>query len=487
MPTNEQKEEIRWATTTIGDRQKRYRIYRDYYAGVHRLMIDSERLLRTFKGLFRDFRLNLCSPVVDSLADRLEVQSFSAGEEEAEDALEIWKRNRMRRRAGHVHLEAISSGDAFAIVWPNKENKATIYPNKSTEVICDYDAENPGLVTRAAKLWKERDGSHRLTLYYPDRIEKYSTPPKGAGLQVGSALGIQNFSERPVEGEPWPLPNPYGQVPVFHFANNADLGEAGVSELRDAVPVQDALNKSVLDMLVLGEYQAYPQRYALNIQVNYDSEGNPINPFKAGPERMWIVDGGEDTQIGQYAAADLDPVLRVKQAWALDMAQVTQTPPHYFMMTANMVSGESQKTAEQKLDAKVSDRQHSFGDAWADLMALAVRMERGMATDGLELDTNWADLKPRNEKESWEIAGLKSGLGVSREQILREMGYEEDQIEQFAQENQQAQEATQIPPDTLARTQAIFERVAGNGRPNQSQAARRFAVGAGDLRDVTGR
>lgn len=455
MPTKEQQEQIRWAITALGDRQKRYRLYRDYYTGLHRLMIDGDRLLRTFKGLFRDFRLNLCSPVVDSLADRLEVQSFSAGEDEAEDALEIWKRNRMRRRSGHVHLEAISSGDAFAIVWPSADNRATIYPNKPTEVCVDYDSESPGIITRAAKLWKERDGSHRLTLYYPDRIEKYATPQKAFQSSAGTALGLQNFSERPVEGEPWPLPNPYGQVPVFHFANNADLGEMGSSELRDAIPVQDALNKSVLDMLVLAEYQAYPQRYALNIQVNRDDEGNPINPFKAGPDRMWIANGGEHTQIGQFSAADLDPVLAVKQAWALDMAQVTQTPPHYFMMTTNMVSGESQKTAEQKLDAKVVDRQTSFGDTWADLMALAIRMDIGsFSTDGLELDTNWADLKPRNEKEAWEIAGLKSGLGVSREQILREMGYDEDQIEQFAEENEARRPETVVlepPPEMLAQ------------------------------------
>jgi hypothetical protein len=58
------------------------------------------------------------------------------------------------------------------------------------------------------------------------------------------------------------VPNPYGVVPVFHFANNADLGMTGRSELEAAMPVQDGLNKSVLDMLVAMEFSAYRQRWA---------------------------------------------------------------------------------------------------------------------------------------------------------------------------------------------------------------------------------
>lgn len=431
--TKEQQEAVRWATQTLGDRQKSYRLYRDYYSGKQPLMIHKDRLEKVFRGLFADFRLNLCSAVVDSLSDRLQVQSFSAGETEAADALDIWKRNRMRRRQGHIHLEAIASGDAYAVVWPDDKQRAVIYPNKPTEVCVEYDPESPGTLTRAAKLWKERDGAHYLTLYYPDRIEKYQTPTKA--YQVGSTFGIQNFYPRQVEREAWPLPNPYGQVPVFHFANNADLGEAGVSELRDGVPVQQALNKTVMDMLVSGEFQAYPQRYALNVEIKNDAEGNPINPFKAGPERIWALNGGENTTMGQFDAADISKMDSVAQTWSLRMAQVTQTPPHYFMLSANMVSGESQKTAEQKLDAKVSDRQVAFGDSWADLMAFAVKVERGMASDGLELDTNWRDTKPRNELETWTIAEQKAERGVPDEQILIEQGYEKKKIEQWKQEN----------------------------------------------------
>jgi hypothetical protein len=452
--TEEQTSDLRWALDSLGSRLQAYRRYRNYYDGLHTLMISSARLKTVFGHLFHDFRLNLCPAVVDSLVDRLQISSFSSGEDEDQDAMDLWKRNRMHRRAGQLHLEAVAAGDAYLLVWPNEREQVTFYPHKSHEVAVDYSKEEPGLIVKAAKWWKDEEGNTRVNLYYPDRVEKYearrNTVPDPASNapdhEIDSTtkthphsesvlLRAESFDYHRPDGADYRVANEWNQVPVFHFANNADLGEYGVSELRNAVPVQDALNKTVFDMLVLGEFSAYPQRYALNIDVQRDENGQPINPFKSGPERVWAISGGENVQVGQFQAADIEKTLKVKQAWSLDMAQVTQTPPHYFMLPGGLVSGESQKTAEQKLDAKVSDRTTSFGDAWAQAMALAVRMERGRAADGLELDANWKNTKPRDAQTEWAVAETKEALGVSREQILREQGYTEEQIEKFREEN----------------------------------------------------
>ena len=55
-------------------------------------------------------------------------------------------------------------------------------------------------------------------------------------------------------------------VPVVPFPNLGE-GSFGMSELRDVVPLQDALNKTLLDMLVGSESQALPQRYALGLEI----------------------------------------------------------------------------------------------------------------------------------------------------------------------------------------------------------------------------
>jgi hypothetical protein len=96
-----------------------------------------------------------------------------------------------------------------------------------------------------------------------------------------------------------------------------------------------------------------------------------------------------------------------------------------------MPSGESMKTAEAPLLAKVTDRQECWGNTWADVMKLALEI------DGLgewDPETLWLDTTPRDEANQVSIASQKVDLGVSRHQALRELGYSDKQIDQFAVE-----------------------------------------------------
>ena len=96
-------------------------------------------------------------------------------------------------------------------------------------------------------------------------------------------------------------------MPVFHFANNADLAEFGRSELEPAMPVQDGLNKSVLDMLVAMEFAAYRQRWAAGIEMTIDADGNPAAPFKAGVDHVWIAEN-PGARFGDFDGAKARPI-----------------------------------------------------------------------------------------------------------------------------------------------------------------------------------
>lgn len=425
MLLDAEKKDVEWALKALAAKAVLPNRYRAYYKGDQAQMIDPQRLRNIFGGLFEDFHLNLCSTVVDALVDRLEVSGFSG-----DSALDLWKRNGMRRLQGEVHQEAVAAGDAYVIVWPNEGQEAVWYPQDAHEVAVEYDKEQRGRITKAAKAWTDGDRL-RLNLYYPDRLEKYQAKKPKAGEQV-KAGSVEYFV---AEGRPdHKEANEWDEVPVFHFANNARIGRPGVSELKDAVPVQDFLNYVAFSLLVGVEFQAVRQRWATGLEVDVDPvTGEPkSNPFRAGAERLWILPG--DVKLGELQAADLDQLARVKQEADRTMAQVTRTPAHYFSPTTNLVSGESQKTAEQQLDSKVADRQAAFGDSWAAAMRFALKVEGKAVPEAL--DCNWANLKPRDQKAEWEIAGLKKDLGVSKQQILREQGYSEEQIEQFARDSE---------------------------------------------------
>lgn len=407
----------------------------NYYNGDHELRYASEKFKNTFASLFREFALNLCPAVVDALKDNLVITNFNVEESDAEtiaaDAWKIWQLNRMGIRADEVHKEAVKNGDAYAIVWPDATGKVTIYPNKAKSCAVFYDEETPGKVLWAAKYWTRLDKLVRLNLFYPDRTEKYISSKKSEGT-LPEAKDFKEFSEDEA-GKGFSIPNPYGTVPVFHFANNGDLGSYGQSELKQAIPIQDALNKSVLDMMVAMEFQSYRQRWAAGIEIEYDDQGKPVPPFTAGIDRLWITENAE-AKFGDFEAANLKPFLEVKDSFRTDMACVSGTPIYYFMMTeGDFPSGEALKKAETRFIKKVRNRQGTFGQVWEDLMSFALKIEK-RGTGDARLFAVWEDPAPVSEKEKLENINLKKDIGITDRQALIEAGYGEEDVDKMLEE-----------------------------------------------------
>ncbi len=418
-------------------KQEEYKKSCSYYDGDHDLAFASEKFKNAFGELFREFALNLCPAVVDALRDKLKITKFTVeegSEKIADEAWKIWQQNRMGRRAGEIHKEAIKTGDAYAIAWVDGQNRVTIYPQKGASCTVVYDEETPGKIVLAGKYWTALDKKIRLNLYYPDRTEKYISE-YDAGYGLYNSAGFQPYT---AEGSEI-VENPHGIVPVFHFPNNADIGDFGISELKDAVPVQDGLNKSVLDMLVAMEYVSFPQRFATGIEIDYDEKGEPIPPFKVGIDKL-VYTENPDAKFGSFESADLEQFLKVKADFRIDMACVTGTPLYYFMLTSGEVpSGEALKKSETRFIQKIADRQEAFGDVWEDVMQFALGMENKKSDT--RLITAWDDPAPISEKEELENIASKKDLGISEEQALKEAGYGEADIERMKEEKAAARDA----------------------------------------------
>jgi hypothetical protein len=432
-----------------------------YYNGDHDLAFASAKFENTFGSLFREFALNLCPAICDAVRDKLKIEGFSVsvsrprvnkGSSQVGGALThvratdtettdmIWHRNRMYARSGEVHKEALKNGDAYLIVWPDGDGNASIFPNAAPSCTVEYDEEDPGKIVWAAKFWRTREKFTRLNLFYPDRIERYITSKPHEGIlpeakEFVSFVGPQAASPADPEDARGPravrhiIQNPYGVVPVFHFANNASIGEFGRSELEDAIPVQDGMNKSVLDMLVAMEFSAYRQRWAAGIEIEYDTEGNLVAPFKAGVDHLWIS-GNEGARFGDFETANLDGFLKVKDGFRIDIASVTGTPLYYLLPHGRgFASGEAMRKAESRFIAKVRDRQTSFGQVWADVMRFALRIE---GEPNVILSTRWEDAASLTEKEMLENLLLKTQLGLSNSEALKEAGYGVEMSQQRA-------------------------------------------------------
>jgi hypothetical protein len=437
----------------------RYAKTERYYRGEHDLAFATEKFANTFGTLFREFAMNLCPAICDAVRDKLRITGFSvnAGPAMSAERVEavppqaavqagslrsdssslrsdggslrsdvgrIWFRNRMQQRAGEIHKEALKNGDAYAIVWFDPNGEVTIYPQRAANVVVTYDEERPGSILWAAKYWRTNDKRTRLNIFYPDRIERFVTKRESEGaLSDAKDFSLVSGLSSPVS-TPELIANPFGTVPVFHFANNADVGCHGLSELAAAIPIQDGLNKSILDMLVAMEFSAFRQRWVAGIEVDNDPDtGEAKQPFKSGVDQLW-VSSDPGTTFGDFNTSNLDQFLKVKDSFRVDMASVTGTPLHYFLQTSRgFASGEALKQNETRFLAKVGDRQVSFGQTWAELMSFALRLAGH--GDGVELITNWEDPSPMTEKDILENILLKKQIGVSTDQLLRETGYGE--------------------------------------------------------------
>lgn len=430
-------DQITWVLGSTAGRRHVVAGYRNYYEGEQRLRFTNERLKSTFYTLFDRMRDNLCAGVVDALTDRLQITGFHPhdlpdGEDPANHPMtsianEVWRRNKMAIRSGDIHKETVITGDGFVVVWPDADGMPRIFPQWSDQICVDYDEEDPDRIVRAGKVWRA-GGLYRVTLYFPDRIEKYAVEAKEIPTTG------ERFDVFEVEGELWPLPNQYGVVPVFHFANNSGLGDYGRSELKDIIPLQDALNKTIVDMLVGNEFVAYPQRWVTGLEVELDDEGRPRSkPFEPGIDRMFTT-ASPDAKFGQFDPASVDQFIRQHDSLRAAISRVSKTPLHVLMLASDRdyPSGEALKTAESPFVRKVEDRQITFGDVWEQVISFCLRI-RNQAVD-VEPECDWTNPAPRAELEEVQIAEIKSRLGISKRKLQQELGYSDAEIEAMANE-----------------------------------------------------
>jgi hypothetical protein len=420
-----------------------------YYEGRHKLLFATEKFRNAFGGLFRNFSDNLLSVVVEIITDRMIINGFGVEEglgTAGDIAWQVWKRNRMDLFALEAMREAFITGDGYVIIWPDDKGNARIYPQAAENCAVFHDPEVPERILWGVKIWLSWNRKLRLNLYYADRIEKYVTLSSfdNSGMLPERLSSFVPYTD---ELEPWPLPNPWGEVPIFHFANNARVGSEGRSEILPLTPLQDALNKSIIDLLVNMEYQAFPQRFATGIEVRRDPvTGQQVSPFKPGVDRLWIATS-PDAKFGDLQQGNLAPFLDVAESFRREIARISGIPLHYFLQSGSFPSGQALRIAETRLIKKVQNRQTAFGNIWENAMAFALRIE-GLV-GALRLSAQWEGAAPEDITETLQNLLLKQQLGAPQTTLLAEAGYGEAEVEQML-EDKSKQAATL--DDVLARS-----------------------------------
>lgn len=456
---------LAWAIGTANNRKRLndYATYRRYYDGDHELRFATKKFKQAFGDLFEAFAYNRCSPVVDTIADRLMVERFAIGSDETrEEELErqaddIWLRNSMGKREREVYIEALTCGDAYVLVWPDPETeRPIIWPQSASQCSVRYSDEQPDRIILGTKRWRESDGQEsriRLNVYHPDRIERWVTPQKKR--EWPAKLDPQMFVPFTDDEAGAVVANQWDTVPLFHFANAGRTGSYGTSELVKVIPLNNALNKTLADLMIAEEFSAFIQKVVIGVDADPEvQDGMIMNPSGAhnarqlqglatGAERI-IALASETAKIGEWSASALDQFEKVAEGWDARISRVTKIPVHYLTLSGDFPSGRALRTAEAPFIPKVEADQRDFGEVWEDVQILALRQ------DGTELDDTirdalsvvWRSAAPLAEEDKWDLVLQMTTTGVPLPVALKRIGWTEDEIAELSSVREEEAEAT---------------------------------------------
>lgn len=410
----------------------------EFYAG----SIEEQYSSATVARLLNRFNLN-CFPnfnfahiAVDAITDKLHINSVTTEDNSLDVVLDdLNDINDLTEELPVLMLNACKYGDSYLMVWPASDAEGntvgvTMRCKDPLTVRVFYGEEDPTHKARAIQSWEEGEKQTltvRANLYYPDRVERYvhqgkvPNDPKRAKWQPYTG-----------DGAPAVIPNPFGEVPFFHYRTARPYG---VPLHVNAYGPQLAINKLVTSHLATVDYQSFPQRYALvdptadpsGAQGNDFDEEHPLDGYDpetaaqsqldASPNALWNLQGYKE--VGQFEAANPSNFLQPFDRYVKAMAQVTGIPMHAFDSTGDAISGESRREANEPLYARVESLQRTFGAT----LRRAYQFALQILDEDADVTVTWKPARHVDDLEGWQTIALKIQLGVPTDVAFAEAGY----------------------------------------------------------------
>ena len=428
----------------ILDDQKNIQLARRYHDGDQDVYLNAR--VQEFLGMHANnkFRMNVCRTVVSAVVDELDVVGFDTGEvadqdgrkRQAEWAWSVWTENHMDTIQDDVHQGALRDREAFVIVeWDNEKKRPAFTFNKrfvDTAAGGDgegcwmiYENDDPNQRPLAAvKQWTEvyydvngfKRARTRRNIYYPERIEKWVNDGQW-----------RHYEEA---GREWPIKwksldgRPIG-IPVIHFKNKDMRPEAW-----DAIPLQDAVNKLLVDVLASSDMSAFRLLVAIGWYPTTDGSApkpDGSNLLRLAPGQIiGTTKSKSEAGLEKIGGEDVTHLVNTLKDVILFAAQITDTPASRFITTRQVAGNETLKGQEKPLKKKAADRRGLFGGPWAECMEMARRLAN--LYDGQDMDENVEFVTLWQTSEDLSELEQKMKFGIPLENLWAEIGYTPQQI-----------------------------------------------------------
>jgi hypothetical protein len=445
--------------------------YQRYYDGEHNLRFATRKFREAFGALFKEFSDNWCGIIVDAQTERMKIEGFrfpiltesetaagtaqTAGDTAAWD---IWQRNNLDRGSELAHEQMCVSGRCYLLIEPQADGTTTnpvINVEHPSQVYVHHHGNTLAPRAAAIKRWHDEETNFiYATLFLGDSIWKFQSNAK-RGDEGREINWVPRDVEQPLMENPLP-----GTIPVVPLYNKQQLMGHGKSEIREVIPLQDALNKFWNDMTVASEFASFRQRVIMGMETPTDEKGNPIPNFdlKAAVDRLFVIKD-PDVKIQEFSQIDLAGFIAALVACRDHIAARTRTPPHYLVGQVVNVSGDALKAAEGGLVSKVKRASRFTGEGWEEAVRIAFALkalepdDKGAAyyearANYYAAETIWSNPEITTESQLADSLAKYATLGVPTEALWERMGASQTEIDRW--KTMLESQATELPPQALA-------------------------------------
>lgn len=367
-----------------------------------------------------------CKPIINVKAGFMGVPAFHSEDKEAEDILSAFfseQTSKMHR----THKKALFEGDCF--VWLMRETTdAVLYPEVQTRLVYtiipseEVDTINRDPMTgrvneyvlKSNMDWVDESGNRRNT-----KVTQWISAERRKIRLEGD----------PIPGFPSELEevNPWGFIPIEHFANEKDETRLfGQSELEAIEPFLKAYHDVMMHALQGSKMHSTPRlkfnlkdvaaflrnNFGIDDPAKYAKEGRTIS--LDGKEFLIMTDG-EDAGFIEVRSSTGDAASLLKLLYYCIVA-VSETPE--FVLGVHTPSSLSSVQEQMPVFVRnISRKRNDFTSNWQRLarMVLAItKAETGKVFSTFATNLEWEEIDPRDEKELAEtIKSLTEGLSTA--------------------------------------------------------------------------
>lgn len=418
MDEDEVRKTIARLNTRLAKQKRILKPYHDYYRGDFPLPYVPGEDGEEFNRLLARSVSNWSRKIVDITARRIEligVQSpVDKSGDDARTLMRVWEASNMGRDHRIAQKTALRYGLSYVQVGRHlKTDKTQVRPLSPMATVHEVDPDDSDrlkFVLHATYASDDARSPHRYWLWSQDEYFLVNPRPGSKGKYIVDT-GVHGME----------------QVPVSLLRNQPDEAGGWASDLEGVMPIQDRINQTTADRLMVQSYSAYKQWLLIGWEPEKDEKtGEYKNTIRPSKNRfIWLSD--ENVKAFQFDETALEPFVKATEADVQALAALTDTPPHHLLGQMINLSAEALKAAESGLSAKVAERQSFFADAWEDVFRL-VAVQEDMEPDPA-LRVQWKDTEPNSEAQHMDALTKKRALDVPTEVLWAEMGYDQNEID----------------------------------------------------------